>query len=107
MEQILSEVNYKNSKKALTPKQRTHKKLVPFLMQFQPLLPCLKNILMDKWHLIQEQPLLGEIFKETPLISYRKGTSLKDMLVSQWVQPESRWSLNPIIITSRRLQLSV
>ena len=31
--------------------------------------------------LIQNQPLLREICKETPLISYRKGKSLKDMLV--------------------------
>ena len=30
---------------------------------------------MEKWHLIQEQPLLREIFKEPPLISYRKGKS--------------------------------
>ena len=37
---------------------------------------------MDKWHQIQDlQPLLREIFKEPPLISYRKGKSLKDMLV--------------------------
>ena len=36
---------------------------------------------MDKGHLIQEQPLLREIFKEPPLISYRKAKSLKDMLV--------------------------
>ena len=38
---------------------------------------------MDKWHLIQNQPLLREIYKEPPLISYRKGKSLKDMLVKQ------------------------
>ena len=36
---------------------------------------------MEKWHLIQNQPLLREIFKHPPLISYRKGKSLKDMLV--------------------------
>ena len=34
-----------------------------------------------KWHLIQNQPLLREIYKGPPLISYRKGKSLKDMLV--------------------------
>ena len=49
--------------------------------QFHPSLPCLKNILMEKWHLIQNQPLLREIYKDPPLISYRKGKSLKDMLV--------------------------
>ena len=36
---------------------------------------------MDIWHLIQNQPLPREIFREPPLISYRKGKSLKDMLV--------------------------
>ena len=45
------------------------------------IVPNLKNILMDKWHLIQNQPLPREIFREPPLISYRKGKSLKDMLV--------------------------
>ena len=32
---------------------------------------------MDKWNLIQDQPLLREIFKEPPLISYRKENCLK------------------------------
>ena len=35
---------------------------------------------MKHWHLIEEQPLLKEIFKEPPLISYKKGRSLKDTL---------------------------
>ena len=30
---------------------------------------------------IQNQPPFREIYKEPPLISYRKGKSLKDMLV--------------------------
>jgi len=36
---------------------------------------------MKKWHLIKKQPLLKEIFKEPPLISDKKGRSLKDILV--------------------------
>ena len=44
-------------------------------------LPNLKNILMSKWQLIQNQPLLREIFKEPPIISYKRGKSLKDILV--------------------------
>ena len=81
VDKILSEVNFANRKNALTQKQKAQKKILPFVTQFQPSLPCLKNILMDKWHLIQNQPLLREIYKEPPLISYRKGKSLKDMLV--------------------------
>ena len=54
-------------------------------------------------HLIQNQPLLREIYKEPPLISYRKGKSLKDMLVkakllrllpTQWAQSGSRAGLS-------------
>ena len=41
----------------------------------------IKKILMDKWHLIQNQPLLREIYKEPPIISYKRGKSLKDILV--------------------------
>ena len=72
----------KARKEALKQKLGTHKKILPFVTQFQPsLYQNLKNILMDKWHLIQNQPLPREIFREPPLISYRKGKSLKDMLV--------------------------
>ena len=46
-------------------------------------LPNLKNILMGKWHLIQNQPYLRNIFKEPSLISYRKGKSLKDVPARQ------------------------
>ena len=35
-----------------------------------------KNILMGKWHLIQNQPYLRNLFKKPSLISYRKGKSL-------------------------------
>ena len=41
---------------------------------------------MDKWHLIQNQPLPREIFREPPLISYRKGKSVKDMLVKEGLE---------------------
>ena len=74
-------VKYADRATALTQKQKAQKILLPFVTQFQPSLPGLKNILMEKWHLIENQPLLREIFKEPPLISYRKGKSLKDMLV--------------------------
>ena len=83
MDEILSEVDFAERKNALTQKQKAHKKILLFVTQFQPSLPCLKNMLMDKWHLIQNQPPLREIYKEPPLIFYRKGKSLKDMLAKQ------------------------
>ena len=41
----------------------------------------LKEVLMKKWNLIQNQQLLCQIFKEPLIISYKKGKSLKNMLV--------------------------
>ena len=38
----------------------------------------LKEVLMKKWNLIQNQPLLRQIFKEPSIISYKKGKSLRD-----------------------------
>ena len=50
-------------------------------VQYNPSVPNLKNILMSKWHLIENQPLLREIYIEPPLVSYRRGKFLKDILV--------------------------
>ena len=62
---------------------------------------------MEKWHLIQNQPLLREMYKDPPLISYRKGKWLEDMLVkaktikarinTMGTQRESRRSVNAIL----------
>ena len=47
----------------------------------EPSVPNLKQILMKEWHFIESQPLLNDIFKERPIISYKKGRFLKDILV--------------------------
>ena len=78
---ILSEVNFEDRGKALQQKDKENKRILPFVTQYQPSVPNLKQILLNKWHLIEEQPALKEIYKGKPLISYRKGRSLKDTLV--------------------------
>ena len=82
VEKHLSEVKFSERKTSLLNRNRTaQKKILPFVTQYHPALPNLKEILMGKWHLIQNQPQLRNIFKEPPLLSYRKGKSLKDILV--------------------------
>ena len=82
VEKHLSEVIFADRTKALEQRNKNvSKKILPFVTQYQPALPNLKNILMGKWHLIQNQPYLRNIFKEPPLNSYRKGKSLKDTQV--------------------------
>ena len=76
-----SEVKFADRKTALQQRNKSARKK-PRLTQYHPALPSLKKILMGgKWHLIQNQQRLREIFKEPPLISYREGKSLNDLLV--------------------------
>ena len=79
---VLAEVKFTDGKSALQQKpQRVINGLMPFVTQYNPSVPNLKNFLMSKWHLIENQPMLREIYREPPLISYRRGKSLKDILV--------------------------
>ena len=47
----LSEVRFEERKLALQPKQRENKRILPFVTQYQPSVQNLKQILMKKWHL--------------------------------------------------------
>ena len=80
-EKILSEVKFSERSSALQNKQKTLKRILPFVTEYRSSVPNLKNILMAKWHLIKNQPVLREIFKDPPILSYGKGRSLKDILV--------------------------
>ena len=77
----LSEVNFSQRMSAVQNKQKTRKRILPFRTEYRPSVPDLKRFLMNKWYRIQNQPLLRKIFKNSPLISYRKERSLKDVLV--------------------------
>ena len=56
------------------------KTILPFVATYHPAFPNFKNILMSKWHLIQNQPLLREIY-EPPIISCKRAKSLGDILI--------------------------
>ena len=77
----LSEVNFAERQSALQQKKKTRKQILPFVTTYHPSVRNLKNILMQNWKFIQNQPLLRTIFKNPPIISYKRGQSLKDMLV--------------------------
>ena len=68
---ILSEVNFSERMSALQNKQKTRKRILPFVTDYRPTMPDLKHILMNKWHLIQNQP--RKIFKNPPLFHKEKG----------------------------------
>ena len=80
----LSEIKLSERMLTLQNKQKTRMQILPFVTENRPSVRSLKNILIGKWHLIQNKPLLTwlrEIYKDPPLLSYRKGRSLKNILV--------------------------
>ena len=77
----LSEVNFAGRQSALLQKAKARKQILPFVTTYHPSVGNLKNILMLNWDLIQNQPLLNTIFKNPPILSYRRGKSLSDRLV--------------------------
>ena len=73
VERILSEVSFAGRQSALKQKKRTHEQILPFVTTYHPGIKNLKNILMHKWSLIQNQPLLRTTFKKPPIILYKRG----------------------------------
>ena len=87
-EKHLSEVIFADRKKALSKRNKnSSKKILPFVTQYHPALLNQEHTHEEMADLIQNQPHLRNIFKEPPLISYRKGKSLKDILVRAKDQP--------------------
>ena len=72
---VLAQINDRQSALQQTPEQFN-----AFCNQYSPSVPNLKTILMRKWHLIENHPLLSDIYWE-PLISNRWGNSLKTYLL--------------------------
>ena len=67
VEKHLSEIKFSDREMSLAQKNKTaRKKILPFVTQYHPALPNLKDTLMGKWHRIENQPQLREIFKEPP-----------------------------------------
>ena len=81
IEKITSEVKFTERKLALQKNNEVWKKILPFITTYHPALANLKNILMSKGYLIQDQPPLREIYNEPPIISYKRAKLLGDILV--------------------------
>ena len=72
----ISKVKFQERTQALLQRNKTKKGILPFITQYHPAVPNLKETLTRKWYLIQQEQLLNQIFKEPPIISYRKERSL-------------------------------
>ena len=94
LESTLSEIKFSERMSALQNEQKRCKRTLPFATEYRPSVPYLKNILMTKWQLIQNQPLLGEIYKDHPLLSFRKGRSLVKINILILTNRSRVWPVN-------------
>ena len=82
IERSLSEVNFAVRPSALTQKKKANERSLPFVTTYHPAVNNnVKQTLMEQWSLMQNQPLLKTIYLKPPIISYKRGKSLKDTLV--------------------------
>ena len=77
IDRILSEIKFTGRTTALKQSNKERKEILPFVTQYQPSISILKEALLKNWHLIQNQALLRQIFKQPPIFSYKKGKSLR------------------------------
>ena len=77
----LSEVNFARRQLALL-KNKTRKRVLPFVTTYQPSVRHLKKILMLNSDLMQNQPLLNTIFRNPPIIAYKRATSFNPIYVA-------------------------
>ena len=70
-EKLLLEVKLTERKAALLKQNnKKGKEILPFVTQYQPLVSIIKEALMKKWNLIQNQPLPCQNFKEPPKVLF-------------------------------------
>jgi len=84
LEHTLSEIKVSERISVIQNKQKTRKRILPVVTEYRPSVPNLKHIIIGNsiYSVRQNQPLLrAEIYKEPPLLSHRKGRSLKNALV--------------------------
>ena len=88
MERILSDVSFVGKQLALKQKKKSHEQILPFVTTYHPGVKYLKNTLMHKCNLIQNQPLLRTIY----LIQERQITK-RDARQSKVLKLHSRESV--------------
>ena len=61
---LITDLHHENHIDALLKhNNKEEKNILPFVTQYQPSVSTLKEVLLKKWNLTQNQPLLRQIFK--------------------------------------------
>ena len=81
IQRSFSGVNFAARPSALKQRKKANERILPFVTTYHPAVNNLKQTLMEQWSLIQNQPLLKTIYLKPPIVSYKRGKSLKGTLL--------------------------
>ena len=73
-------------------KEKKTNNRVPFVITSHHVLINLSNIVRKHWTTIQKHPLVCKIFKEPPVLDFRKPKGLRDILVRADISPRSAYN---------------
>jgi hypothetical protein len=62
---------------------------IPLVLTYHPSNIPPKNIFYKNYHILQDDPDLGKLFPQLPLLAYRRDHNIKDTLVSSIVKDDS------------------
>jgi len=61
--------------------KQTNNDRVPYVLTYHPELPDVRNVVDKHWPTIESSRKLSKVFKDKPVIAYRRPKSLRDILV--------------------------
>ena len=78
--QQIQKIDQIDRKQLLHQQKRHDKQCIPLSVTYSRSLPNLKDIITKHWHILQASQSFKETFSTHPIIAFRKGTSLKQII---------------------------
>ena len=78
---VIDEISKKDRNALLQYKPKTDNSRVPLVTTYHPALKILNNILRKNLPTLHKNERMANVFKEPPLVSYRRPRNIKDMVV--------------------------
>ena len=73
-----------------------------FIITYDPRLPSITEIVKKHWHSMVKDPYLAYVFKEPPLIAYKRAQNIKDKIIRAKVPPLAPLRLRRVLPGMRR-----
>ena len=83
-------VDQLDRKQLLHQQKRHDKQCIPLLVTYSRALPNFKNILTKHWHILQAKQSCKKTFSTLPIVAFRKGTSLKQIIGTNTIHSNER-----------------